>query len=99
MWLMLQQDTPDDYVIATGVTHRVRDFVATAFTHVGIDDWQRHVEVDSRLFRPAEVDRLVGDSSKARQVLGWHQKVTFEELVSMMVESDLQRVSQESKHS
>ncbi|MDQ2715935.1 MAG: GDP-mannose 4,6-dehydratase [Chloroflexota bacterium] len=93
MWLMLQQETPEDYVIATGTTHSVRDFLATAFAHVGIADWQRYVEVDSHLFRPAEVDQLIGDASRARQRLGWSPRVTFEELVRMMVENDLQQVS------
>lgn len=93
MWLMLQQETPEDYVIATGTTHSVRDFVTTAFAHVGIDDWQRYVEVDSHLFRPAEVDQLIGDASRAHQRLGWCPRVTFEELVRMMVENDLQQVS------
>lgn len=93
MWLMLQQEKPDDYVIATGATHSVRDFVVTAFAHVGIHDWQRYVEIDPRFFRPAEVDLLIGDASKARQQLGWRPRVTFEELVSMMIENDLQQVS------
>src|SRR6266700_1392113 len=93
MWLMLQQDKPDNYVIATGTTHSVRDFVIAAFTHVGIHDWQRYVEIDPNLFRPAEVDQLIGDASKARQRFGWRPRVTFEELVSMMTENDLQQVS------
>src|SRR6266700_3268055 len=93
MWLMLQQDKPDNYVIATGTTHSVRDFVITAFAHVGIHDWQRYVEIDPNLFRPAEVDQLIGDASKARQRLGWRPRVTFEELVSIMTENDLQQVS------
>ncbi len=93
MWLMLQQDAPDDYVIATGTSHSVRDFVIAAFAHVGIHNWQHYVEIDPRLFRPAEVDRLVGDASKAHQRLGWRPRVTFEELVGMMVENDLQQVS------
>ena len=93
MWLMLQQDEPDDYVIATGTTHSVRDFVIAAFAHVGIHDWQRYVETDPNLFRPAEVDQLIGDASKARQRFGWHPRVTFEELVSIMTENDLQQVS------
>ncbi len=93
MWLMLQQDKPDDYVIATGTTHSVRDFVVTAFAHVDIHDWQRYVEIDPQLYRPAEVDQLIGDASKARQRFGWRPRVTFEELVSMMVENDLQQVS------
>jgi GDPmannose 4,6-dehydratase len=93
MWLMLQQDKPDDYVIATGTTHSVRDFVVTAFAHVDIYDWQRYVEIDPYLFRPSEVDQLIGDASKARQQFGWRPRVTFEELVSMMLENDLQQVS------
>ena len=95
MWQMLQQDTPEDYVVATGVTHSVYDFVTAAFACVGIDDWQCYVEVDPALFRPAEVDLLTGDATKAHQRLGWWPTVTFEQLVSMMVESDLQALSQE----
>lgn len=93
MWHMLQQDKPDDYVIATGSTHSVRDFVVAAFAHVGIHDWQRYVEIDPQLYRPAEVDQLIGDASRARQRFGWRPRITFEELVSMMVENDLQQVS------
>ncbi len=89
MWLMLQQDQPDDYVVATGETHQVREFVARAFEHVGIDDWERFVQVDPRFFRPAEVDLLVGDASKAERVLGWRRKVGFAELVQRMVDNDL----------
>jgi GDPmannose 4,6-dehydratase len=95
MWRMLQQPEPDDYVVATGQTHSVRDFVAAAFAHVGIDDWARYVEIDPRLFRPAEVDHLVGDATKARERLGWSPKVTFEDLVRMMVDSDLERSARE----
>lgn len=97
MWQMLQQNTPDDYVIATGVAHSVRDFVTAAFACVGIDDWEQYVEIDPRYLRPAEVDHLIGDASKARQQFGWRPKVTFEELVQMMVESDLERISREIK--
>lgn len=93
MWLMLQQDKPEDFVIATGTTHSVQDFVMAAFAHAGIADWQKYVEIDPRFFRPAEVDQLIGDASKARQQLGWKPRVTFEELVRMMVESDLQQVA------
>lgn len=89
MWLMLQQDEPDDYVIATGETHSIRDLLDVAFQQVGIDDWSGLVRQDPRFMRPAEVDRLVGDASKAREVLGWKPKVGFEELVAMMVEADL----------
>ncbi len=98
MWHMLQQDTPDDYVIASGESHSVREFVAAAFAYVGIDDWQRYVEVDQRFFRPAEIDQLIGDASKAYQRFGWRPSVIFEELVSMMVESDLQCVSQRQQN-
>jgi len=93
MWLMLQQDQPDDYVIATGETHSVRDFVHTAFAHVGIQNWKRYVETDSQFLRPAEVDLLIGDASKAHQKLGWKPSVKFEELVGMMVESDLDYIA------
>jgi GDPmannose 4,6-dehydratase len=89
MWLMLQQDQADDYVIATGVTHSIRDLVDAAFAHVGIDDWTPYVRQDERFMRPAEVDQLIGDASKARRVLGWEPKVSFAELVSMMVQADV----------
>ena len=97
MWRILQQDKPEDFVIATGVTHSVRDFVIAAFAHVGISNWQDYVEIDPQFFRPAEVDQLIGDASKAHKKLGWCPKITFEELVAMMVENDLQMVSLESK--
>jgi GDPmannose 4,6-dehydratase len=90
MWLMLQQDEPEDYVIATGETHSVLDAVTTAFAHVGLD-WQAHVVQDPALRRPAEVDLLVGDASKARRQLGWQPEVTFRDLIRLMVEADLQR--------
>ncbi len=95
MWLMLQQDEPDDYVIATGQTHSVRDFVTAAFASAAIDDWERYVAIDPKLLRPAEVDHLIGDASKARTKLGWQPHVTFEELVEMMVRADLERVAAE----
>jgi len=90
MWLMLQQPAPEDYVIATGETHSVRELCEVAFTRVGLD-WQDHVVVDPRLVRPAEVDVLQGDASKARRVLGWQPRVSFRELVEMMVDADLAR--------
>jgi GDPmannose 4,6-dehydratase len=90
MWLMLQQEHGDDYVIATGETHSIQDFVEAAFAHVGIDDWQRHVRQSQEFMRPAEVDVLIGDASKARETLGWKPKVGFHELVAMMVEKDLE---------
>jgi len=89
MWRMLQQESPDDYVIATGETHSVREFCEEAFSHVGLD-WKDFVKVDPKYFRPAEVDVLLGDSSKARKVLGWEPKVTFKELAQMMVDADLE---------
>jgi len=91
MWLMLQQDKPDDYVVATGVTHSVAEFIRLAFAHIGIDNWQKYVQSDPTRFRPAEVDLLVGDAGKAHSVLGWQPKVTFPELVRMMVDSDIER--------
>ncbi len=88
MWMMLQADAPDDYVIATGETHSVREFLEHAFAHAGLD-WEPHVEIDPRYFRPAEVDALLGDASKAREKLGWAPKVGFEELVRIMVDADM----------
>jgi GDPmannose 4,6-dehydratase len=89
MWLMLQQDEADDYVVATGETHSIRELLDVAFRHVGIDDWADKVFQDPRFFRPAEVDLLIGDPSKAREKLGWTPKVGFEDLVRMMVDNDL----------
>jgi GDPmannose 4,6-dehydratase len=89
MWLMLQQDQPDDYVVATNETHTVREFLEKSFGYVNLN-WEDYVEFDSRYLRPSEVDLLIGDSSKAQQQLGWKPSVTFEELVSLMVEADLQ---------
>jgi GDPmannose 4,6-dehydratase len=90
MWLMLQQPTPDDYVVATGTAHSVKDLVTVAFSHVGLE-WQKHVEIDPNLLRPAEVDHLIGSPSKARTILGWEPSVSFEQLVGMMVDSDIAR--------
>lgn len=87
MWLMLQQEQPDDYVVATNETHSIREFLDIAFTHVGLS-WQDYVEFDERYLRPAEVDLLIGDPSKAKEKLGWEPSVTFEELVKLMVDSD-----------
>ncbi|MBX7145263.1 MAG: GDP-mannose 4,6-dehydratase [Oligoflexia bacterium] len=92
MWLMLQQPKPDDYVIATGKTHSVRELVQVAFNHAGMD-WEKYVKVDSAFMRPAEVDLLVGDASKADRVLGWKPRVSFEEMICMMVDSDIKRLS------
>ncbi|MFM6026867.1 MAG: GDP-mannose 4,6-dehydratase [Dolichospermum sp.] len=91
MWLILQQEQPDDYVVATGETHSVREFLELAFGYVNLD-WQNYVEFDERYLRPAEVDLLIGDPTKAQQKLGWQPSVTFPELVSLMVEADLQAV-------
>jgi GDPmannose 4,6-dehydratase len=90
MWLMLQQDTPDDYVIATGKDHTIREFLDAAFTTVGITDWKKYVKQDPRFMRPAEVAVLCGDSTKAREVLGWYPRTSFKEMVSTMVKNDLE---------
>ncbi|MCC5630972.1 GDP-mannose 4,6-dehydratase [Nostoc sphaeroides] len=95
MWLMLQKDQPDDYVISTGETHSVREFLELAFSYVNLN-WENYVEFDERYLRPSEVELLIGDSSKARQKLGWAPSVTFEELVSLMVEADLQALGHTS---
>jgi GDPmannose 4,6-dehydratase len=92
MWLMLQQDKPDDYVVSSDETHSIRELVSVAFGHVGLR-WEDHVVIDQQFFRPAEVDLLVGDSSKARAVLGWKPRVSFEELVTMMVDADIDLLS------
>jgi len=94
MWRMLQQDQPDDFVLATGDTRTVQEFVEEAFGRVDLD-WQQYVVVDPRFVRPAEVDLLLGDPSKAKQVLGWEPKVTFKELAAMMVDADMDRVANE----
>jgi GDPmannose 4,6-dehydratase len=90
MWLMLQQQEPDDYVIATGESHSVRELVEVAFAHAGLD-WQKHVVLDPAFIRPAEVDHLIGDASKAKAQLGWTPAVDFKQLVTMMVDADMQR--------
>jgi GDPmannose 4,6-dehydratase len=97
MWLMLQQDHPDDYVIATGETHSVREFCQVAFDHVGLD-WEKYVVVDPKFYRPAEVDLLVGDPGKAKRVLGWEPSVTFQELARIMVDADLVALRQMGNH-
>lgn len=93
MWLMLQQDHPDDYVIATGETHSVREFCQEAFGYLGLD-WEKYVVVDPKFYRPAEVDLLVGDYSKAKRVLGWEPTVTFQQLVRIMVDADMAMLQQ-----
>jgi len=92
MWLMLQQDKPDDYVIASGATHSVRRFCEIAFGHVGLT-WEDHVTVDEKFMRPAEVDLLIGDASKAKATLGWEPRTSFEDLVTMMVDADIELLS------
>jgi len=94
MWLMLQQDQPDDYVIATGETYSVRDFLTEAFGYVGLD-WQNYIEIDQKYFRPSEVDLLVGDPSKAKQKLGWEPKIKFKDLVKMMVDADIELIKKQ----
>jgi GDPmannose 4,6-dehydratase len=94
MWLMLQQEHPDDYVIATGETHSVREFVEKVFTRLGLD-YQRHVDVDPRYFRPTEVDSLLGDATKAKKALDWQPKVGFEKLIDMMIAADLETAEKE----
>ncbi len=93
MWMMLQQDRPDDFVIATGESHSVRELVEVAFGHVGLD-WQKYVRLDPKFLRPAEVDLLVGDAAKARKTLGWKPEVDFATLVKLMVDADMARLSQ-----
>ena len=94
MWMMLQQKAADDFVIATGISHSVRDLVETAFTHVGLD-WNQYVKLDPKFIRPAEVEHLIGDNTKARETLGWRPKVDFTALVKMMVDADLARLQNE----
>ena len=94
MWMMLQQDEPEDYVIGTGEAHTPREFAQLAFDHVGLD-WEKHVEVDPKYYRPAEVDYLLADPSKAKKVLGWEPKTSFEELVRLMVDADVQLLNDE----
>ena len=91
MWLMLQQTEPDDYVLATGKTHSIRELLRLAFSAAGLD-WEKYVEIDARFIRPAEVDYLCGDAAKAREKLGWEPEMSFEELINMMVEADLETV-------
>ncbi|MEN8221993.1 MAG: GDP-mannose 4,6-dehydratase, partial [Acidobacteriota bacterium] len=94
MWLMMQQDKPDDFIISTGETHAVRDLVDIAFSHLGLD-YKKYVKKDKRFFRPAEVDLLIGDHSKAKKILNWEPEVSFEELVKMMVDSDMELLQKE----
>lgn len=94
MWLMLQQETASDYIVSTGETHAIRDFLEVAFNHVGLTDWEKYITIDPQFKRPAELHVLQGRSDKAREVLGWQPKVKFEELVKMMVDADMERLAQ-----
>ena len=94
MWLMLQQDEPDDYVIATGKDYTIREFLNYAFQHVGITDWSDYVKQDDRFMRPAEVAVLCGDSTKAKDKLGWKPKTSFKDMISKMVDNDIRILSQ-----
>jgi GDPmannose 4,6-dehydratase len=96
MWTMLQQDAPGDFVIGTGESHSVREFAEAAFAHVGLD-WRNHVVIDPRYFRPADVDELCADASKARQILGWYPEIGFRQLVCMMVDADVDELRQKFK--
>ena len=95
MWLMLQQEKPDDFVVATGETHSIREFLEVAFSYANLN-WQDYVAFDERYLRPAEVDLLIGDPTKAKTVLGWEPEITFEGLVKLMVDSDLEAIGQKA---
>tara|TARA_R100000734_G_C3276585_1_gene71265 strand:- start:331 stop:804 length:474 start_codon:yes stop_codon:yes gene_type:complete len=95
MWLMLQQDTPNDYVISTGKTHSIKEFLSYAFEHIGITDWSQYVKQDPRYMRPAEVDVLLGDSTKAQTELGWKPKTSLKEMVGKMVANDIEKLKNE----
>lgn len=97
MWLMLQQEVPDDYVIATGIGHSVRDFLVEAFKHIGINDWTPYVEIDPALYRPCEVPYLRGIATKAKTVLGWEPKTTFTELAHLMVDNDIRELNEKKE--
>jgi GDPmannose 4,6-dehydratase len=98
IWMMVQRDDPQDFVIATGESHSVREFVEIAFEHVGLD-WRKHVKIDRKLFRPAEVTGLLGDAGKARSLLRWKPDVTFRGLVTMMVDADVKRLRSQRRKS
>ena len=97
MWMMLQQDEPDTYVIATGVTHSVRDFVRESFKCIGVDDYEKFIEIDEKQIRPSEVTYLKGDCSKAKDTIGWMPEISFEELVSIMVQYDIARITNDTQ--
>lgn len=96
MYLMLQQEKPDDYVIASGETHSVKEFLEEAFKYVGLGDWRKYIEIDSRYLRPAEVEVLIGDASKAKEKLGWQPKIRFKELIKIMIDADLRKLNLET---
>jgi GDPmannose 4,6-dehydratase len=98
MWLMMQQDKADDYVIATGETHTIKEFVEEAFRLAGIDNYEKYVDIDRRYYRPTEVDLLVGDSTKAKNKLGWEPKVKFKELIKIMLEADCEKLGVKLKN-
>jgi len=93
MWSILQQDNPEDFVIATSETHSIKDFLEEAFQYAGLGDWKEYVEIDSRYFRPAEVESLIGDASKAKKILNWEPKIKFKELVRIMIDSDFRALN------
>ena len=97
MWLMLQQDNPDDYVISSGSTHSIKEFLTLSFNEIGINDWSSYVKQDQRFMRPAEVDVLLGDSTKAHKKLGWSPKTSFKQLVKIMIENDLNILDNKNK--
>src|SRR4029079_12240050 len=99
MWLMLQRDEPSDYVVATGITHSIEDLVRLAFAEIGVENWRDYVRQDPKFFRPAEVDLLIGDASKAHSELGWHPEVAFPELIQMMVANDLRVETEKPRRS
>ena len=95
MYLMMQQEKPDNYIISTGVTHSIREFCEVAFNHVGIIDWEKYIVLDPQFKRPSELFTLQGKSDKAKKILGWESKVNFEELVTTMMDADMERVRSE----
>lgn len=99
MWLMLQQHTSSNYIVSTGITHSIKDFLNISFSHIGIQNWEQYVHIDPRFKRPAELFTLQGKSGKAKKILGWKPRVKFDELVVMMVDADMKRLSNEKKNS
>ena len=95
MWMMLQQEKPEDFVISTGKTHSLREFIEIAFSQIGIKDWEKYIKQDIKFMRPAEVDYLKGNSTKAKDVLGWSPKTTFDEMIKKMVDKDIELLKNE----